>query len=334
MANMPDVLATDAFSMTTLTDKVSKLPAKNVQLAQFFEDSSVNTETIQVDVESGVLVILPTVARSALPTHVTGGRSRTAKSINSVKIGTKVALTANDIASVRRFGTETEAETFASVLDPRLEDANANLDATHENHRAGAFRGVVLDSDGTTVLHNLYTLFGIAAPALVYLDLESIANLGDLRTALNGIKNGIRDAAGRAPINGFVAVAGRNAYQTFTNHPAVLAAFERWEDGAWLRGENGGGFIFAGIEFLEYTGSSVDDDEILFAPKMHGLFRTVYTTPDEPELAGTMGRPTYVIPQPQETSKSWSAEVSSFPVHYCTRPDLLRRAVIGADPEA
>lgn len=332
MANMPDVLASDAFSMTTLTDKVSKLPAQHVQLAQFFEDTSVNTESVQVDIESGVIVVLETVARGELPTHKTGKRSRTAKSINSVKIGTLVELTAGDINSIRKFGTETEVETFQSVLDPRLEDASANLDATHENLRAGAFRGVVLDSDGTTVLVNLYTLFGLTAPAVIYLDLESIESLGELRAAFDSIKNEIRDAAGRAPITGFVAVAGRGAYQTLVNHPVIREAYDRWQDGAWLRGDNGGGFIFQGVEIVEYIGSSVDDDEILFAPKLRGLFRTVYTTPDEPELAGTLGRPTYVVPQPQDSTKSWSAEVSSFPVHYSSRPELLRRAVIGALP--
>lgn len=332
MANMPDVLATDAFSMTTLTDKVSKLEAQHVQLADFFEDSSVNTETVQVDIESGVITVLAAVDRGELPTHKTGKRSKTAKSLNSVKIATMVELTAADINSIRKFGSETEAETFASVLDPRLEDASANLDATHENLRAGAFRGVVLDSDGTTVLVDLYTTFGITPAPVVYLDLESITDLGELRATLDAIKNGVRDAAGRAPITGFAMVAGRGAYQAFVNSAPVRAAFDRWQEGAWLRGENGGAFNFQGIDIIEYTGPAIEDDEALFAPKLRGLFRTVFTTPDEPELAGTLGRPTYVIPQPQDSTKSWGAEVSSFPVHYCTRVDLLRRIVNGTAP--
>lgn len=332
MANMPDVLATGAFSMTTLTDKVSKLPAKNVQLAAFFEDSSVNTESVQVDIMSGTIVVLETVARGTLPTHVTGQRSKTARTIGSVKIGTMVELTASDINNIRQFGSETLAETFESVLEPRLEDASANLDVTHENLRAGAFRGVVLDNDGTTVLVNLYSLFGLTAAATIYLDLEALTDLGALRTQFDVVKNGIRDAAGRAPITGFVAVAGRGAYQAIVNHAVVRDAYDRWQDGAWKRDANSGGFLFQGIEFIEYLGSSIDDDEILFAPKVRGLFRTIYATPDEPELAGTMGRPTYVVPQPQDSSKSWSAEVSSFPIHYCTRPDFLRSARIGEAP--
>lgn len=334
MANMPDVLATGAFSMTTLTDKVSKLPARNVQLAAFFEDSSVNTESVQIDILSGTITVLETVARGQLPTHVTGQRSKTARTIGSVKIGTMVELTASDINNVRQFGSETLAETFESVLEPRLEDASANLDVTHENLRAGAFRGVVLDSDGTTVLVNLYTLFGLTAPAVIYLDLDSITDLGELRSQFDAIKNAIRDGAGRLPIAGFVAVAGRGAYQTLVNHAVVREAFDRWQDGAWKRDSNSGGFVWQGVEIVEYTGSAIDDDEIVFAPKIRGLFKTIYATPDEPELAGTMGRPTYVVPQPQDTSKSWSAEVSSFPIHYCSRPDLLRQVRIGADPEA
>lgn len=328
----PNVLSENAFSMTTLTDRVSKLPAVNVQLASFFEISNVNTESVQVDIESGTVVVLETVARGSLPTHVTGQRSRTARTIGSVKVGTMVELTASDINSIRQFGEESLTETFESVLNPRLEDASGNLDVTHENLRAGAFRGVVLDSDGTTVLVNLYTLFGLTPPAVIYLDLESIADLGELRTHFDAVKNSIRDAAGKAPITGFVAVAGRGAYQTIVNHPVVRDAYDRWQDGAWKRDANSGGFLFQGIEFIEYLGSAIDDDEILFAPKLRGLFRTIFTTPDEPELAGTLGRSTYVIPQPQESTKSWSAEVSSFPIHYSTRPDLLRVARIGEHP--
>lgn len=332
MSTMPAVLGSDAFSMTTLTDKVSKLEAKNVQLADYFKDSSVNTKTVQVDIQSGVITILETVNRGELPTHKTGKRSKTAKSIDSSKIATLVEITADDIASIRQFGSETEVETFNSVLDPLLDDAAANIDATHENLRAGAFRGIVLDSDGTTVLVNLYTLFGLTVPAVIYIDFDSLTDLGALRTAFDGVKNSIRDAAGRTPMNGFIAVAGRGAYQAFVNNSAVRDAYDRWQEGSWLRGDNGGGFVWQGIEVIEYTGTSVADDEILVAPKSDGLFRTVYATPDEPTLAGTMGRTTYVIPQPQENTKSWSAEVSSFVAHYCTRPDLLRRIVNGVHP--
>lgn len=331
MSTMPAVLSSDAFHMTTLTDKVSKLQAKNVQLADYFKDSSVNTKTVQVDIQSGVITILETVNRGELPTHKTGKRSKTAKSINSSKIATLVEITADDIASIRQFGSESEVETFNSVLDPLLEDATTNIDATHENMRAGAFRGIVLDSDNSVIV-NLYTLFGITQPAVVYIDFDSLSDVGELRTAFDGVKNSIRDAAGRTPMNGFVAVAGRGAYQAFTNSPAVRDAFDRWQDGAWLRGDNGGGFIWQGVEVIEYTGTAVADDEILVAPKSDGLFRTVYATPDEPTLAGTMGRTAYVIPQPAENTKSWSAEVSSFVAHYCTRPELLRRIVNGVHP--
>lgn len=327
----PNVLTNDAFSMTSLTDRVSKAPTVNTQLAAFFEVSNVNTESVQVDIESGTVVVLEVVARGELPTHVTGKRSKTAKTIGSVKIGTMIELTASDINSIRQFGSESEVETFENVLAPRLDDASSNLATTHENLRAGAFRGIVLDSDGTTVLVNLYSLFGLTVPAVIYLDLDNLTDLGALRGQFDGVKNGIRDMAGKAPIAGFVAVAGRGAYQALVNHPVVRDAFDRWNDGAWKRDANSGGFPFQGIEFIEYTGSAIDDDEILFAPKLRGLFRTIFTAPDEPEMAGTLGRPAYVIPQPQDTSKSWSAEVSSFPVHYCTRPDLLRRARIGTE---
>lgn len=329
---MPDVLASDAFSMTTLTDKVSKLPPKNLQLAAFFEAKPVAGEDIQVDIESGAVTILSTVLRGDVATHVTGQRTKSARKIESVKIGTTVELTASDISKVRQFGSETLAETFQNVLEPRLDDAIVNIDATHENMRAGAFRGIVLDADGTTTLHNFYTIFGLTPPAVIYLDLDALTDLGELRGQFDAIKNGIRDGSGRLPIAGFVAVAGRGAYQALVNHPVVQAAYERWDEGRWRRDANSGGFIWQGIEFIEYIGSAVADDEILFAPKAYGIFRTVFTSPDEPELANTMGRPVYVVPQPQDTSKSWSAEVASFPLHYCTRPDLLRRAVIGADP--
>ena len=328
----PNVLSENAFSMTTLTDKVSKGQAVNTQLARFFDVKNVNTTSIQVDMESGTITLLETVARGQLPTHVTGARSRTAKTIGSVKIGTMVELTAQDINDVRQFGEESLTETFQSILDPRLEDATGNLDATHENLRAGAFRGIVYDSDGTTPLANLYTLFGLTAPAVIYLDLESITDLGALRGQFDGIKNGIRDSAGKTPISGFVAIAGRGAYQTLVNHAVVREAFDRWQDGVWLRGDNGGGFVWQGVEIFEYLGSAIEDDEILFAPKTKGLFKTYFTSPDEPELAGTLGRPVYVIPQPQDSTKSWSAEVSSFPIHMCSRPDLLRVARIGEHP--
>ncbi len=327
-----DIFNDDAFSLVSLTEAVERLPAVNTQLAAYFEQSSVATDAVWVDLQSGTLQVLATAARGSVATHETGGRSRAAKALSSVKIPTTITMTAADIQNVRAFGTESDLETMQNLVNQKLQDANANIDLTHEAHRAGAFRGVILDKDGTELV-NLFTLFGITPNADVYLDLDNIETLTELRAALDGIKNTIRAKAGRTPYTGVVAIAEQSAYQAFVNHPVVLEAFNRWQEGAWLRGDNGGNFSFQGVEFVEYIGTALADGEIRFAPKgVRGLFKTVYTPSDDVEVANTIGRPVYVMPQPMQNTKSWEAEVASYPVHFCSRPELLIGAFVGAEP--
>ena len=68
-------------------------------------------------------------------------------------------LAPEDLQDVRAFGS-TEPISVAEVYNDKMQQLKDNLTATMEFHRLGAIKGVVLDANGTTVLHDIFNTFG------------------------------------------------------------------------------------------------------------------------------------------------------------------------------
>lgn len=160
-----DIFNNDAFSSRALTATVNEMEVAPSMLGDegLFNEGGVTTTLIQVEKKGQTLSLVKAGERGAAGQTGTKAR-RDMVPFNMVHLPQVDHILADTIQGTRAFGSETELETVQSQVNETLEALKANNDATLEWQRVGALKGKILDSDGTTVLENINTRFGITQP--------------------------------------------------------------------------------------------------------------------------------------------------------------------------
>jgi len=333
--SMLDMFRADAFSLTTLTDKINKIPFVPGRLGAMglFEESGINTLTAQIEEKGGVLYLVPTAPRGG-PAAQNLKEGRKVHPLNVVHLPVEDRLMADEIQGIRAFGTESELETIQGKVAEKQATMVQGLEATFEHMRVGAVKGRVMDADGTTVLYDLFDEFGVTEDAPVNFDFGSTPPLGSIRTAIHQIQRRQEDLLGATPSRGVGALVGSEFMDMLVAEPETRVAYERWREGEMLRDTFARRtFGYAGILFEEYRGKvgSVDfiaDSEARFFPLgVPGLFRAVFGPANFIDTVNTVGIPIYskIVPDPAERWVDVYAQ--SNPLFYCTRPSVLRQGL-------
>lgn len=151
----------DTFSVVEMTDAVNKLPLMPLCFGGMFETTGIPTTHMAFDYKRGRINLIPDSPRGSNPEYVTGkGGKRQVKVLSCTHLSQADTLSPEDIQDVRAFGS-TEPMTVESVVNDKLSALKRNLDMTLEFHRLGAIKGIVLDADGSTVLHDIFDTFGV-----------------------------------------------------------------------------------------------------------------------------------------------------------------------------
>lgn len=333
-----DIFNQDAFSTIQLTDAIDKFPYHPQALGQLniFEPNPVRNTALAVEQRQGQLVLIPFSERGQEGTQRTTEK-RQMRYFDIPRLMTSDTIYANELQNIRAFGTESEFMQVQAEVARRLSGPaglTANIEYTWEFQRLAAIQGLALDSDGT-VLYNWFDEFGITQPDATAFNL-SAGTANSLRPIINGIKRTMaRKSQGAfTPSTRVYALCGDTFYDEFVNHPDVIRTFLNWNDAAQLRGNQGAAFDsfdFAGITWLNYRGSDdnstlkIPDAEVKFFPVgAPGVFRVAYAPGESFEWVNTPGKPMYVMPiQDRDRNSFWKMEVYSYPLHICTRPEVL-----------
>ena len=151
----------DTFSVVEMTDAVNKLPLMPLRFSGMFETYGLPTTHMAFDCKRGRIILISDSPRNADPEYVTGQtEKRETKILSCTHLSQADTLAPEDLQDVRAFGS-TEPVTVESVINDKLSALKRNLDMTLEFHRLGAIKGIVLDADGSTVLHNIFDTFGV-----------------------------------------------------------------------------------------------------------------------------------------------------------------------------
>lgn len=236
-----------------------------------------------------------------------------------IYLPTEFGVRAAEVQGVRAFGTESERETLEMKRDQKLAKATQRLEATKRFHRAKSlFEGKILDANGSTVLLDIDARFGLTPQT------QSIA----LGTATTKVKIKIEEAKDMAidalgdstTVIGWRAYCGRNWFNDFTSHEAVTAAFDRWQDGAFLRESQAmRPFEFLDISWRKFYGqvktkaggtvNFIDPNAAYLLPITDDpdAYQTWYGPAPYADTVNTMGRPFYATPL-REDPKGMVAE--------------------------
>lgn len=327
-----DIFNDDAFSLTQLTTAINDLPHVPGRLGRLglFSESGISTTTVSVEKVGLTLSLVPSAPRGSSG-QVKGIDRRNLRNLSTVHLPQRDAINADALQNLRAFGSETEVTTVQTVVNQKLAKMKRDNDVTIEWQRMGAVKGQVLDSDGTTVLLDLFTEFGVTQSTL---DFVLDSDTTKVKQKCTDLQRLVEDKLGGVQYTGLHVMCSAEFFDALVTHPAVEKAYDRWIDGEFLRTQQrnvggGGMFEFAGVMFEEYRGK-VGSTRFIGANKAYAiplgvsdLFVTHYAPADYVETVNTIGLPYYAKQWIEQPGKRVELEAQSNPLNFCTRPSAV-----------
>lgn len=321
---MLDVFKSDAFSMVSMTDAILKAPFQPGRLGalNLFGSRGITTTTVVVEEKDGRLELIADSPRGG-PSTTIGAKKRTARSFRVLHLEKESRVLADEVQGIRAFGQETQAETVQQLVAERMIDLRAFHEVTLEHLRIGALKGQILDADGTTVLFNLFTEFGVSQQTH---DID--LGTEDVRTECINIQRLIENELGGEPTTGYHAFCGNTFYDALRNDTGVKESL-KYQESAQLR-DDARTFKFGGITWENYRGSVgavafVPTAEAYVFPLGTQIFRNYWAPADFVETVNTLGQALYAkVVADERLNRYVDIHTQSNPLALCLRP----RAVI------
>lgn len=306
---MLDVFKQDAFGIVSLTESVNLLPYKPGRLGAMglFQRKSLTQPVAVIEMKNGRLALIQTAARGTMP-NVWSRDTKNARAFTVPHIPLNADVEAVDVEGVRAFGSEDRVEAMSDIINENLETMKQSLEVTIEYHRIGAIQGNVLDADGSSTLFNWFTEFSIVETEVEF-DLTSTTT--DTKTLAQEVIRNVETALGATPYDHVHAICGDQFWDDFVSHESVKAAFDRWNNGQFLRETQRSGFEYANIVWENYRGSVgnvpfiADDDCRFFPVGAPQLFTEAYAPAPFIETINTPGKQFYA----KQEAKKWNLEI-------------------------
>lgn len=330
-----DIFNDDAFSVQSMTKAINETPHQPMAIGELglFSEEGITTTNLSIEKRGTTLTLIPQAERGS-PGRPESNDKSSLIPIRTVHLPQSGAVIADEVQNVRAFGTESELETVQNVVNRKLTKMRRNIDATLEWQRIGAIKGQVLDADGSTVILDLLTAFGVAQTthAMVLgtdatkVKLKIVEATRKVELALGGIMH-----------RGMVAFCGAGFFDKLVGHPAVEKAYDRYLESQFARTSqrnqegNDPGFPFVGVQWREYKGSVsgqafVPDQEAFLVPLgIADLFVTHFAPADYMETVNTVGLPYYAKQELMRMGKGVELEAQSNPISICTRPNVVAK---------
>lgn len=320
-----DIFNNDAFGLSQMTKAMMDLPHVPGRIGQLglFTEEGVSTTSIDIEKVGTVIRLVPAAQRGA-PGLTGTNQKRNLRSLKVVHLPQEDAVIADEIQNLRAFGSESELETLQTVVNKKLARMKRDLDVTMEWQRMGAIKGQVLDADGSTVLLNLFTEFGVTQQTK---DMDLDVTGTKVKQKCIDVHRMIEDELGGIPNSGVRVLCSPSFFDAFVGHAAVESAYDRYLDGQFLReSQRKNGFWFADTYFEEYRGkvgstNFIADGEAYAVPEgVPELFATYFGPADYMETVNTIGQAYYASQRPFHNGKGVHLESQSNPLNICTRP--------------
>lgn len=325
-----DAFNSDAFNMMSLMNSISHMDHAPSRLGELglFQVEPIATTSVIIEEDYGTLTLVPVAARGGVPEPVSRDR-RKALSFIVPHIPTMEQVMAAEVQNVRAFGqgnmASAELMAVEQVRDRKLLKARTKLEVTVEYHRIGAIKGQILDADGTTVIYNLFTQFGVSQNTFgMDLDVTTTEVLNKIRQAQR-LSLG---ALGGDVVTGWHAICGDDFFDDLVGHKELKALYLNHQAAEVLRTGVApySGFPFGGVIWENYRGSVggisfIDTAKAYLIPLgVPNLFKHFVAPADYMETVNTLGLPFYVKAEMQKMNKGIDMEVQTNPLLLCTKP--------------
>lgn len=322
-----DIFYPTGFSLTELTAAINMLPHVPSQLGDLglFSYDGVSTLTVQIERQGRVLDLVSTKARGSSGAPI-GRDTRDLRSFVIPHMPLEDAILADEVQGVRAFGQENGPTPLQQRIMEVLQRGRQRLEKTMEWQRAGALKGIVYDADGTTVLYNFFTEFGVSQNTQS-IALSSAAT--EMRSEADKLIDKLDDELDGNVYQTPVALCGRDFWKSLITQKTVKETYLASAAASELRGNTELSFEFGGIRWVKYRGAA-NGSQMIAATKAYlvptgveGLLLGRFAPADYNETVNTIGLPMYAKGIEKRNGKGYDIEMQSNPMHFCTRPRAI-----------
>lgn len=236
------------FNPQYMTTAINRMPnVYDLGLQSMFRFVGETSPVAMLEVRDQKLSLIPTKPYGGLATVVTGsGRSRVPIAIPHTPA--EGLVNASDVSGISAFGSTSVMETVADRVLDVTNTIKRDIDQTMEFRRLSALKGVVMDSDGSTALQNLYTLFGISQATLDF-DLSNTAT--DVKAKCSTLYDTISQNLLGDRMTGVRCIVSKEFFDKLKDHKSVKELYTGWVAAATLAGAATEEFTFCGITFVK-----------------------------------------------------------------------------------
>ena len=321
-----DIFNNDAFSLSSLSQVIVDIPRVPTQIGDegLFTEYGINTLTMMIERQGSALKLVPSAPRGGIPEPV-ALTNRKIIPVAAIHLPQSGSILADEVQGVRAFGSETEVDAVMNLVTRKTTVMKNNLDLTLEYQRMGAIKGQVLDADGSTVLWDMYSIFGFTQET-VFFDLSNATS--NIKQKCIDLKRKIQIKMGGRSVTGVKVKVSDSFFDALVSHAKVLDAYERWNDGQFKReSQVNGEFEFCGITFQPYSGGTSAGDFIAaglgyaYPTGVPGMFQTAYAPANFMETVNTQGLPYYLKQQAMKFDVGVELYSQSNPLHLNTLPE-------------
>jgi len=315
----------EIFEIRTLTAAINDAVFQPRRLGEMglFDEQGITTTTMLVERRGNSLALVPASERGA-PGKPVDGNKRKGVTFSAVHLNTTATILADEVQNVREFGSEEGLEGVQAVVSARLAKMARHIEVTHEFHRIGAVKGLVLDSDSST-LYNLFDAFDMTqqehnmklGTGTTKVQKEALTAIELVESALDGVM-----------FSGLTALCGSAFWADLISHTSVEEAY-KFQQSQKLREDGRESFDFGGVSWERYRGGIggtpfVPADESFLVPTgVDDMFLTRFSPADYNSAVNTIGLPLYSSAEELRHGKGWELEAQSNPIHLNTRPSAV-----------
>jgi len=329
--NIADALRSDVFSLRSIIDYIDKKPyiTQNVSLWLNWMAKGEYLPVAMIEFREGTLSLIPEAPRGAKGDS-NDRADRSAVPVVIPHYPQTDTLLAESVRGVRAFGSELE-QAFEV-------ERNSILDSQHKRHllrweysKVSAIKGLVYETNaaGVSIVKvNWFDKFGVVQHE-VDIDLDDATT--DVVAETIDAKALSEDELGEFDATEYVLICGRDFFKKYVNHPTQKAAWQRFNEGSFLRGDNRKGFPIANdVTVVEYGRGKIggqwliEPDEAYLCPVADDMYQTRYAPGTGISTLGEMGQPEYFSTKLLDHDEGVEMKASTSILSYVQRP----RAVI------
>jgi hypothetical protein len=342
---MADVFSGTPFNAVTLTTQINAVPYTPNLLGTLglYAADGVATTDIAVAERNGAIDIIQTSERGS-PPEQTGHPKRNMRKATVSHLAVEAEVNADEVQNAISQGLmmgQPQLESVSGLVDDRLNGPfglRARIELTHEYHRLGGIKGLVLDKDGST-LYDWFSFFGISALADHNTNFGALTvDGGAFEQECTQLKRDMLLELEGLPVAALrpVALCGDNYFDQVYGNKEVKAARKNRDTGrdgdVFAQNKAFTSTEYGGITWVNYRGTKdgkvgIGTNEArLFALGVPGLFQMLFGPPDILGMTNMKGLPVFAhMPFERQTSRRAVVEAQSNPLTLCVRPRSLRR---------